>query len=211
MTDQLLNPRRTVRDALGRVSSVVEPNETTGSLTVNAYTTTYAYDALDHLTGVVQGAQSRSFVYDTLGRLTQETHPEWGPATSASGTASCLYDAASNLTRRTDARGVVTDWTGYDGLNRPSGKTYSDATPAVGFSYDSTSSTNGKGRLTGMTDGAGSESCQYDAMGRISSIVRTTAPRPAVTANYTYNHLGGIKKAAWPGIYDYAGTPLGIW
>jgi RHS repeat-associated protein len=211
VTDQLLNPRRSVRDALGRVSSVVEPNEATGSLTVNSYTTTYAYDALDNLTGVVQGAQSRSFVYDTLGRLTQETHPEWGPATSASGSASYLYDAASNLTRKTDARGVQTNYNNYDALNRPSGKTYSDGTPAVGFTYDSASSSNGKGRLTGMTDGAGSESYQYDAMGRVSSIVRTTAPRPAVTANYTYNHLGGIKKAAYPGIYDYGGTPLAIY
>jgi YD repeat-containing protein len=38
-----------------------------------------------------QGSQTRSFAYDSLGRLTSATNPE-------SNTTTYLYDASSNLT-----------------------------------------------------------------------------------------------------------------
>ena len=61
----------------------------------------------------------------------------------------------------------------YDSLDRNTSITYSDSTPSVTFSYDSSSVTNGKGRRTGMSDAAGSSTFCYDVMGRTSKIVRS--------------------------------------
>lgn len=49
------------------------------------------------------------------------------------------------------------NWTSntYDNLNRVTGITYSDSTPAVTFGYDSLSVSNGKGRRTSMVDVVG--------------------------------------------------------
>ena len=66
--------------------------------------TSYGYNALDNLTRVTQGAQTRTFAYDSLSRLTSAANPE-------SGAIAYTYDNNGNLTQRTDARGVVTAYT----------------------------------------------------------------------------------------------------
>lgn len=104
---------------------------------------------------------------------------------------------------------------GYDGLHRPTSTTYSAGTPAIGLSYDSTSVSNGKGRRTGMSDGAGNSVFHYDTVGRISKIVRTmtgSGAPPAQTADFVYNAAGGLTQSKWPGIYDNGPTnPLTIY
>ena len=78
-------------DALGRLTSVCEVSSATllgngGTptscgldITATGFLTTYNYDLLDNLTTVIQGGLiNRSFAYDSLSRLTSETHPEWG-------------------------------------------------------------------------------------------------------------------------------------
>jgi YD repeat-containing protein len=45
------------------------------------------------------------------------------------------------------------------------GKSYSDGTPAVSYSYDAGS--NGKGQRTGMSDAAGSVTWSYDSRGQV--------------------------------------------
>jgi RHS repeat-associated protein len=67
----------------------------------------------------------------------------------------------------------------YDALNRPTGKTFSGgagapascaSTPGITYSYDSTANGNeGIGRRTGMSDGSGSSSWQYNALGQVTS------------------------------------------
>ncbi len=104
-------------NAIGRVSKVTEADDQ-GNLNVD---TTYEYDALGRVTRIVQGVQTRTFTYDSLGRLISETHPE-------SGTTTYTYDDNGNLVTKTDARGVVTV-SSYDGLNRVVGRSYSDGTP----------------------------------------------------------------------------------
>src|SRR3989454_10270731 len=72
ITDPASKVRQQKRDPLGRLTQVIEdPND----LNPNGlnYSTTYSYDALDNLTRVVQGVQSRSFVYSSLSRLTSAT------------------------------------------------------------------------------------------------------------------------------------------
>ena len=79
-------PLASAAPALGTVGS---PNQGTS----------YSYSALDNLTRVTQGAQTRTFAYDSLSRLTSASNPE-------SGTVAYTYDNNGNLTQRTDARGV---------------------------------------------------------------------------------------------------------
>ncbi|MEX2385709.1 MAG: RHS repeat-associated core domain-containing protein [Thermoanaerobaculia bacterium] len=59
----------TKRDAFGRITSATEPT---------LETTSYAYDVNGKLTAVTQGAQSRSFGYDTNGFMRSESTPERG-------------------------------------------------------------------------------------------------------------------------------------
>jgi YD repeat-containing protein len=126
-------------DALGRLTQVVEP----GGLT-----TQYSYDALSYLLSVNQlgnaangdTPRTRSFSYDSLSRLLTATNPE-------TGTIGYVYDADGNVYTRTDARGVKTTYS-YDQLNRLLSKAYSDrTTPQSCYQYDSSSVTNGIGRL----------------------------------------------------------------
>jgi len=57
-------------DALGRLVEVVEPDQNgSGSVATNGMATTYGYNTLGNLTSVTQGSQTRSFKYDSLGRL----------------------------------------------------------------------------------------------------------------------------------------------
>src|SRR5437588_7614499 len=75
------------------------------------------------------------------------------------------YDASGNLVYKTDARQVLTSFDPYDALNRPTAKHYSDATPAVTYSYDT--ATNGKGRLASVSSSVSTYNyTAYDAMGR---------------------------------------------
>src|SRR6185312_17018587 len=115
--------------------------------------------ALDDLTHVTQGGQTRSFTYDGLQRLLSSTQPE-------SGTTSYQYDADSDLTWRKDARGEQTCYQ-YDSLNRLQKKVYYSGSipdaqggncdgvpasslllPTVAYTYDSSTVPYSIGRLT---------------------------------------------------------------
>jgi YD repeat-containing protein len=151
-TDEAGKARKSCSDGLGRLTQVYE--DPSG---VN-YLTTYAYDALNDLTSVTQGSQTRTYSYDALGRLTAATTTESGTANfyyTTSGGGLCAGDPSA-VCRRTDARGTTTTYT-YDALNRLTQKTYSDSTPTALFYYDESSvnvsgtvyaTPNGLGRLT---------------------------------------------------------------
>jgi RHS repeat-associated protein len=110
-------------DALGRLLSVCEITSTTGSGPCGqdnggtGFKTLYAYDTVaNHSLVVTQGTQTRTYLYDNLGRLTSETNPE-------SGTTTYVYDASSiwtshgDLVQKTDANNIAT-YFNYDGLHR---------------------------------------------------------------------------------------------
>lgn len=131
VTDQSGRKRRSVTDTLGRLVRVDEPDATSGSLDDAGgnplQPTSYTYDVLGNLRKVEQGGQLRFFMYDSLGRLTRAKNPEQAvnaslgvndPVTNNSQWSLAYdYDAAGNLTMRTDARGVQTSYL-YDYLNR---------------------------------------------------------------------------------------------
>src|SRR6185369_10987759 len=174
VTDQAGKPRRSITDALGRLTRVDEPdgNNNLDSGGSPIQPTYYTYDVLDDLTGVTQGAQSRTFVYDSLKRLTSAANPE-------SGTVTYGYDANGNLTSKTDARSITTT-IAYDALNRITSKSYNDnpQTPTISYFYDAQTLPGGAptfsrgystGRLVAFTYGSGSSEGTYrgfDQVGR---------------------------------------------
>lgn len=112
--------------------------------TLSGYTTSYVYDGRGNLSAVNARGQSRTFAYDTFGRLTKATNPETG--TLCYGTpdtnGNCIggYDMNGNLVTKTDARSRVTNYS-YDALNRMTAKWTAGATSAAAglgtcFVYD---------------------------------------------------------------------------
>jgi RHS repeat-associated protein len=173
----------------------------------NGFLTTYAYDAMDNVTSVVQGGLNpRSYVYDGLSQLTSETNPE-------SGTTVYSYDSNGNLASRTrplpnqwDPATTVTAYYGYDLLHRPTSVTYSNTTAHNVYTYDEAapwglSPSNGKGRLTSefAYDNSGAFVAgmvfQYDSMGRVKNNSQCTplyCGQTAFNVAYTYDLLGNM-------------------
>jgi RHS repeat-associated protein len=139
-------------DALGRLTSVCEVTTATGSgacaqtSSQTGYWTEYTYDANNKLLGVTQNAQSastqtRSYIYDDLGRLTSETNPESGTTSYAYDTDATCGTSKGDLVKKVDVVGN-TICLAYDALHRvtsttyPSGS-YASVTPGRYFVYDS--------------------------------------------------------------------------
>jgi RHS repeat-associated protein len=208
-------------DVLGRLTKVMEPNPSSGALTIE---TDYTYDALNNLWRVDQygGPASkastvdriRTFTYDSLSRLLCASNPESSIAqcptqatsTYTSGTVGYSYDANSNLISETDARGIMTGY-GHDALNRVISKTSSGATNIAGFNYtfgyDSVSppATNGVGRLLYITNNINAaEEYSYDSMGRITSQIDSlpSAPQSLLTTSAQYDLAGNLKQLTYP-------------
>lgn len=204
VTDQAGKARKSVTDGAGRLKEVYEDPSGLN------YVTNYSYDALDNLITVNQGSQTRTFVYDSLKRLTSATNPE-------GGTISYQYDGNGNLTQKTDSRvPAVTTTFVYDALNRVTNRSYSDGTPGVAYSYDAAGVTNSKGRLTSVSSSVSSYSyTSYDAMGRVLGSMQTTDGQ-AYPMSYSYDLAGNMISQTYPSgrvaasEYDAAGRLAGV-
>ena len=167
---------------------------TTSSLDPTNYLTSYTYDVLDNLKTVNQGSQMRTFVYDALSRVTSQTTPE-------AGTVTFTYTSFSAVQTRTDARGVITTY-GYDALNRPQTVSYNTSaaplvatTSGVTIAYKTTAP--GKGQVSSVTDGLGTETYAFDPLGRVSSKTRTIDTRSYQT-QYLYNNANQMTHLIYP-------------
>jgi RHS repeat-associated protein len=128
VTDPWGRERWSRADARNQLVEVVEPDPNGGgSVASNGMATTYAYNTLGNLTQITQGDQSRLFKYDALGRLTAQKIAEKKATLNDAGnyvgsgswTDVLTYDERSNITSRTDARGIKTVYTyNNDPLNR---------------------------------------------------------------------------------------------
>jgi|HubBroStandDraft_6_1064221.scaffolds.fasta_scaffold05637_1 RHS repeat-associated protein len=211
LTDPAGIQRKYAMDGLARLTSAYEPDPSSGNtLTLQ---TSYTYNLLGELTGVTQDSQTRTYVYDALGRLLSATTPEAGGVCFGSVTGSTCntdgYDSFNNLLKRTDARGVLTSY-GYDTLNRltsvsynVSGATGVPATSSLGFTYGNDSSCNSAhgagciGQLITMTDGVGSENYNYnnlEQMTQLQKVINGTT----YTASYAYNLAGELTSLTYP-------------
>jgi RHS repeat-associated protein len=180
--------------------------------------TLYFYDALGNLLcveqhGGVSGAgcssspssdptspwRIRRFTYDSLSRLLTAHNPE-------SGTITYAYDADGNVLQKTSPAPNQTGSTTqtisycYDELHRMTGKAYSAQTcpltsPVVTYSYDV--GANAKGKLTSLTDQAGSASYAYDILGRMTSETRVISG-VSKQFSYDYNLDGSLWKLHYP-------------
>src|SRR6266481_2364725 len=195
-------------NGFGRLIEVDEP-DSSGSLTVG---TCYSYSPLNKVTQVVQGAETRSYTYDWLGRVTAASDPESGTTNLYYLTSSgipCSGDPAA-VCRRTDARNITITY-GYDAGNRLVSKTYSDTTPAVQYAYDGNSLTgcatapptltitNPNGHRTAMCDGSGATAWGYDAAGHITTEKRIIqGVTQAISISYAYNPDGSLASVTYP-------------
>jgi RHS repeat-associated protein len=186
VTDPAAKVRRTRTDGLGRLVEVVEDPSTLN------YSTTYAYDPLNNLLTVYQGAQAqRSFTYSSLSRLKSASNPE-------SGTASYTYYDSGDLATRTDARGKVSTIT-YDALHRILTKSYSDnpATPNATYSYYlvGTDSAPNIGQLKSVSSSIGSTTYTYNPLGKVSGSSQTIAGHVG-NLIFSYDwHLNGVLRS----------------
>ena len=235
--DQAGKKRSSVTDGLGRLIQVNEaPNDSAYN-----YQTNYSYDVLGNLIRVRQGGfptgnspdptvQFRRFYYDSLSRLVYANNPEQNASIAfnppgESGTMWTMkyeYDPNGNLTKRTDARAIVTNY-GYDALNRNTTVDYSD-TPTIGQDiqryYDT--ATNGKGRLqktvTNLLNSTGTTRIDsqtvinsYDNLGRVTSQTQGFKKADGNWQNFTvlrnnngYDLAGHVTSQSNPsGSYQY--------
>ena len=131
----------------------------------------YAYDIFDQLTNAYRGADTTTITYDKAGRKISLSDPDMGLWTYS-------YDVLGNLETQTDARGCITTL-GYDELSRLKSKTYTgpgacDTTTDVSYTYDQGgASAKALGRRTSMSDGSGSTSWNYDALGHVITETKT--------------------------------------
>jgi RHS repeat-associated protein len=217
VTDQAGKARKSVIDALGRLTSVYEDPNGSNYLTANFY------DVLDNLTQVSQGSHTRTFIYDSLKRLTLSTNPE-------SGSVNYQYDSNSNLLVKTDDRGVSVHYE-YDALNRVTRRWYNSsnlttattnnspslpagvsATDEVKYFYDLQTLPAGAptfdrgystGRLVAITHGGGSAGTYrgYDAQGRI---LRQYQDSVNYLVEATYNRAGAVLSETYPTVTGYS-------
>ena len=196
VTDQAGKQRRSLTNGLGQLVRVDEPNDagSLGTIASPVQSTAYSYDTLNNLVTVNQGAQTRTFQYDSLSRLKQATNPE-------SGTISYAYDANGNLTGKTDARSIVTTYA-YDNLNRVKTRSYSDSTPAVAYNYDGTGLGSvpnyAKGKLTKVSSSVSETKYNsFDNLGKILSSSQVTDGQ-TYTFGYAYNLAGMLTEETYP-------------
>ncbi len=165
----------------------------------NPNSTYYSYDAQGHLLQIIQGQQTRTFQYDSLGRVTQSVIPETGYLA-----ATIQYTDFGSLSQLTDPRVLpgtsipLTTTFSYDTLNRIKTVTYNDGTPTVNYTYNPPGSSNNTGgRVSNVTNGVSSETYQYDVMGRprVSSKV---IGGQTYEIDYQYNPDGTLASITYP-------------
>ena len=194
VTDQAGKQRRSVTNALGQLIRVDEPdaNGNLGSVASPTQPTFYSFDALNNLTVVTQGIQTRTFLYSSLSRMISETSPE-------AGTTTYEFDNGGNPTRKTDSRGVSTNFS-YDALGRVTQKTYMGesgyTTPTITYIYDEWD--HSKGKLTKISSSISeTRFLSFDVAGRVTSSRQTTDGED-YDLQYSYNLAGMLVEQTYP-------------
>jgi RHS repeat-associated protein len=215
-------------DVLGQLVEVVEPNpDGDGTVAANGMVTTYTYSILGKISGITQGSQTRSFKYDSVGRLLAQKLAESSATLNDAGTYVgsgswtdvFTYDNRSNITSRTDARGVKTIFTyNSDPLNRLQSLSYDTtgfgdtgnpilAAATVTYSYRTKSSPTDQKDVTQVasisTAGVSTESFSFDTEGRISAKTLTVSSRPSYpfVTDFIYDTLDRTVDVRYPAQY----------
>ena len=230
-------------DSSGQLVEVVEPNPSgNGSTATGGLVTTYSYNTLGNLTATTQGSQTRSFAYDSLSRLTAQKMAEASATLNSAGTYVgsgtwsdvFTYDARSNLTSRTNARGVKTNYNyNSDPLNRlqsvswdttadpnhnlqPSDANYYlrilDAA-TVTYQYRTKDTANQLKDITQIASisaaGISTETFDYDTEGRLAFTILTLNSRTGFPfrTDYGYDTLDRPNDLTYPAQYGNGSAP----
>ncbi len=225
-------------DEQGRLVEVVEPDPAgSGAVTTGGYKTNYAYNTLGNVTTVTQGAQTRSFKYDSLGRLTNQKLAERDATLDDNGNTGTVwsdffkYDNRGNLIERRDARRVKTNFSynisantpdplnrlqsvSYDKSAAPNATNILDAA-AVTYSYE-----NGAGKdksrlistslttVNGLPAGFGNQSFGYDGESRLSSVTQNYGNSRSATTAYVFDTLDRVSQVNYPAQTGQSGAPM---
>lgn len=230
------------KNSSGQLVEVVEPDPNgSGSVASNGMTTTYSYNTLGKLLQTNQGGQIRSFKHDSVGRLIAQKLAEKGATLNdagtyvGSGTWSDVftYDNRSNLTSRTDARGVKTVYTyNSDPLSRVQSVSWDTSgfgdssypiLPAGTVTYQyrqkdtgsqlrditqiqmiSTAGVNSGGYVTS----GNTETYSYDTDGRVirKSLKFNNRTDYPFETDYSYDSLDRVKNVTYPAQYQSGNT-----
>jgi RHS repeat-associated protein len=184
VTDDLSHTTTNTYDALNRLSA---------STDANSGVTTPAYDAHDRLVSVTDANDNQtSYVRDGFGDVIQQVSPD-------SGTTVFQYDGDANLTKKTDALSIVTNQT-FDALDRVLTTAYpADSAENVTYTYDQTGTgfSFGVGRLTSVTDAAGTLTRTYEERGNLLAEKRVNG-KTTLTTSYTYDGANRIASLTYP-------------
>lgn len=186
---------------------------------------TFAYNPSTNTSNCLSASATwrpRSFIYDSLSRLTSATNPE-------SGTVSYTYDANGNVLSKVSPKpnsgstGNVTATYSYDALNRLLQKSYTGISNIPSkYAYDGTalscsgigplsitSPTNLIGRISAMCSLTSATTFSYDPMGRavIKRINQTGNKSEYVDFSYYLN--GSLKTITYPSGDIVTYTPSG--
>ena len=223
-------------DDWGRIVELVEPNANgNGSVIASGnQVTRYTYDAVDQLTQIIQGSQTRKFKYDSLGRTIRQKLAEHAATINDAGayvgvggsgtlwSDSLSYDDRSNLTQRIDARGVKTNFSylksgSLDPLNRLQSisfdKTGADTTHTIHNASSITyiyMATGDKERISSVTSsGVSTETYTYDVEARISNYKMLLASRTSypMDTTYSYDTANRLTSVTYPKQYGMSGNP----
>ncbi|MDZ7640057.1 MAG: hypothetical protein U5J83_17705, partial [Bryobacterales bacterium] len=205
-TDPAGKSIRHIADSLGRLVEVVENGAWISDHYASVRATTCGPTSGGSLRSTCSGGMKRTFTYDKKGRLLSANNPE-------SGVIAYTYDSADNLVSRQDARSLVTcngTWSsscsatgGYDALNRPLKRTYSDATPQVTWIWD----TARTGYLTSVSNSASTSAFTYFVNGWVQTSAQTPAGASPFNFSYTYHPSGAPATMNYPSSRQVTYTP----
>lgn len=161
-----------------------------------AASVTIVRGANDLVASVTQAGVIRSISYDARHYLMSETHPEIGTTTYE-------RDAAGNMTARIIG-GIRTEYA-YDGLNRLTDVTFSDATPGITQTWSRTS------RLKTVSSSEAARVLGYDANDNLLS-ESLTVGSTTLMAGYGYDGNDQLSTITYPisqRVVSYAPNALG--
>ncbi|WP_422014715.1 RHS repeat-associated core domain-containing protein [Roseateles sp.] len=146
------------------------------------------------------------FSYDATGKLHTVTDPRgnvttytlngFGEATVLTspdtGTTNFTVDIGGRVQSETRADGTTINY-GWDKLDRPTSRSSGGVTET--FGYDS--GTNGKGRLTSITDASGNSSFLYNSSGQLATQTNTISGQ-TFTTTWGYDGQGRLASMSYP-------------
>lgn len=182
---------------------VIEMRPQEGAVIQYHYTNDYLTQ-VDAISG--NQVQSTTYQYDGFGNLLQQNSP-------VTGLENNWYDAAGNLIKKIDAKGITVNYQ-YDALNRVTSLAYGNAELDQTYVYDE--GIYGKNKLTSFTLGDQHTRYQYNFLGQITQQTVIIEQNTFITL-YEYGDDSILQSITYPSgrivrfEYDAAGQISGVY